>query len=199
VKLAPSQIEPPADPVISLEEAKKHCRVDHADDDVYIEALVGAAIAHLDGYAGILGRCLVTQKWQVSLTCWPSDRCIRLPFPDVSAVTVKYSDGGNAEQTLDQAANWDIYHDARGGFVYLKNAFSGPTLYDDRLDAVRIEVEAGFGDPEDVPEAIKAAIKLMVGSLYENREDVIVGQSLFVASLPFGVDVLLAPWRRVGV
>ena len=44
-----------------------------------------------------------------------------------------------------------------------------------------------------VNEAIKAAVLLIVGSLYAQREDVVVGVS--VAKLPNGAEWLLAPYR----
>ena len=44
-----------------------------------------------------------------------------------------------------------------------------------------------------VNEAIKAAVLLIVGSLYTQREDVVVGVS--VAKLPNGAEWLLAPYR----
>lgn len=44
-----------------------------------------------------------------------------------------------------------------------------------------------------VNEAIKAAVLLVVGSLYVQREDVVVGVS--VAQLPNGAEWLLAPYR----
>lgn len=44
-----------------------------------------------------------------------------------------------------------------------------------------------------VNEAIKAAVLLIVGSLYTQREDVVVGVS--VAQLPNGAEWLLAPYR----
>lgn len=44
-----------------------------------------------------------------------------------------------------------------------------------------------------VNEAIKAAVLLTVGSLYAQREDVVVGVS--VAQLPNGAEWLLAPYR----
>ena len=44
-----------------------------------------------------------------------------------------------------------------------------------------------------VNEAIKAAVLLIVGSLYAQREDVVVGVS--VAQLPNGAEWLLAPYK----
>jgi uncharacterized phiE125 gp8 family phage protein len=197
---APVLVTPPAagDPIVTLAEAKQQCRVDHDDDDDYIATLVAAAVGHIDGYAGILGRCLVTQTWQIALDCWPSDNTIRLPFPDVTPTEVTYTDVGGVDQLVD-AALWGSQTDALGGFVYFKKAFTAPDLNDDRPDPIRVKFEAGYGAAENVPPAIKHAIKLLIAHWYENREATVVGQSIFVAELPLAVDRLLAPYRRVGV
>ena len=64
------------EPILTLEEAKLHLRVDHDDDDDLIEALVAAVTARLDGRDGILGRCLRAQTWELVLSAslTPTDR-----------------------------------------------------------------------------------------------------------------------------
>lgn len=76
-------------------------------------------------------------------------------------------------------------------------AFRQPLI--DARDEVRddlartVTFTAGFGGPEDVPWAIKAAILLHVGTLYQHRET----QASSVA--PTGAyEALLAPWRAWG-
>ena len=44
----------------------------------------------------------------------------------------------------------------------------------------------------------RQAILLVIGSLYENREDVLVAQGVSIGVLPFGVVALLAPYRIYG-
>jgi uncharacterized phiE125 gp8 family phage protein len=200
MKLKPVCVTPPdaGDPLVTLAEAKAQVHVDHEDHDAYIQSLIDTTTAHLDGYSGILGRCLVTQTWRVALARWPRDRCIRLPFPNAAPTGLVYADADGVDQTLD-AALWSGYTDALGGFVQLKKAFTAPAVDADRLDAIRVTFTAGYGAAADVPAAIKHAMKLMIGHFYENREEVAVGQSLFVAQIPVGADRLLAPYRCVGL
>lgn len=66
-----------------------------------------------------------------------------------------------------------------------------------REDAVSVTYVAGYGNADAVPAPIKAAILLIVGHLYENREASTVGVSAEL--LPMAVDALLAPYRRVGL
>jgi uncharacterized phiE125 gp8 family phage protein len=192
VRTAPSQTTP-----VSLTEAKTHLRVEAAvmDDDALITSLIQAATDHLDGWTGILGRCLMTQQWQQDFWCWPDCRILRLPFPDVSASTVKYFDEDNASQDVadDMVA---VLSDVRGSFIRFSDAFTYPGLYNDRGDRVQVTLTAGYGDATKVPSAIKAAILLLVGNWYANREAVTADP---VIVLPMAVDALLAPYRRVGV
>lgn len=191
--IAPVLVTPPAAPVVSTAAAKAQCRVVHDDDDDLIAGLVAAAVDHLDGYTGILGRCLVTQNWRVAASGW--SRVIRLPFPLCSNVVVKYSDADDVEQTVSDTL-YQVYDDASSSVVWFREAFTDPTVYDDRVDPIRVTFDAGYGDADAVPDAIKHAILLLVGHWYENREEVIIGQGVDVRQLPVAFSTLVAPYRR---
>lgn len=193
--IRPVQTVAPAELPVTLAEAKAHLRVDHDTEDDLISTLVQAAVDHLDGHGGVLGRCLINQTWRVDFWTWQP--AFRLPFPDVSSVSsVVYSDVDNAEQTVS-AGLYELIEDAQGGLVKMLDDFTEPTLYDDRSDPVRITFVAGYGaDADDVPSAIKAAILLMVGHWYQHREAVTAGST---ETLPMAVEALITPYRRVGL
>ncbi len=198
--LAPVLVTPPAVTPVSAEEAKSHLRVSHSDDDTLIEAYLAQAVSRIDAWSGILGRCLINQTWRQDFCGWPSKGLVRLPFPDIRSISsVAYTDQNEADQVVP-AEQYQVHHDGRSGFVWFKRAFLSPSLSSDRVDPVRVTFVAGYGAAAtDVPAAIKAAILLMVGDFYENREDTAVGVGLDVRPLPRGVDALLAPYRRVGL
>jgi uncharacterized phiE125 gp8 family phage protein len=194
--LRPIRISPPAAKPVSLVEAKSAAKVDIDDDDVLIDGMIDAAISHLDGWSGVLGRCLINQGWRLSLCDWPACRFIRLPFPDVSAVTVKYFDADNAEQTVSGSLV-QLLDDELGTFVRFSDDFAFPSVFDDRGDGVKVEFTAGYGESAtDVPQSIRTAILLMVAHWYNNREASTEGQQ---SEIPFGASALIAPFRRVGV
>lgn len=195
--LAPVLVTPPADTPVSIADAKTHCRVDHTEDDALIQAYLQAAVGHLDGRAGILGRCIMQQTWRVRLDCWPVDGKLRLGFFDVTSVVLKYWDADGSEQTVSDTRYY-LEQDALGAFLWLRDAFTGPSLDSDRVGAISAVVTCAM-DPAKPPfAAVCHAIKLIVGHWYENREAVVVGQ-VDVKTLPLAVDALLAPHRRVGV
>ncbi|WP_136652596.1 head-tail connector protein [Paracoccus aeridis] len=168
-------VTPPAAPPIMLAEVKAHARVSHDDEDLLLQHYIDAATAWLDGPAGILGRCLVTQTWRAEFNAVTGP--IRLPFPDT---------------VIDSA----VFTDAEGG--ELIHAFE---LQDQRLllrpvsgfgRPAAITFTAGYGAPTDVPAAIRQAMLLLVTQWYEHRQVTGTG-----TALPFAVDALLAPFRRV--
>jgi len=189
--IRPVRVSAPAETPVSLAEAKAHCRVTHSDDDAFITALIDAAVAHLDGYTGILGRCLVDQEWRQNYECW--EWRFRLPFPDVSAVTVTYQDTDNSAQTV-ASSGLEIIEDALGAMIVFNDAFEAPALYTDAVAPIAVVFTAGFGAASAVPEPIKAAVRLLVGHWYENRESISAGPGL--SELPMSVQSLVTPYRR---
>lgn len=104
--MTPVRTAAPADPVVSLQDLKAHLRVDSDDDDMLITAYQAAAVGWLDGYRGVLGRCIMPQTWAVT---YDAPGTYRLPFPGVQAVE---ADAGTAT----------LSHDALGSLVTLTEA-----------------------------------------------------------------------------
>ncbi len=198
--LTPVRVTPPAadKPLLTKDECKQFLRIDHADEDTLIESFRDGVTAYLDGYAGILGRALINQTWKVNLCRWPS--CdIRLPLSPVSSIaSIKYWDAATPSvQQSVTASDYSLLEDALSPYVKFIPAFAAPALYD-REDAIEVLFVTGYGaDNSAVPAAIKAAALLMLGNLYEHREDVVIGDTAI--PLPMGSKSLLAPFRRVGV
>lgn len=192
LRLAPRRTSTPA-VAVTLAEAKAHLRVDHDVDDSLITATIAAATSTVDGWSGILGRCLCTQTWEVKFPDWACG-VLRLPFPDVAAetVAVTYLDAADAEQTLD-AATYDVVETISGSEIRRRPASSWPAL-STRPAPVTVTAAFGYGAAADVPAGIRSALLLMVGDLYRNRETVASGG---VAAVPMSttVEALLAPHR----
>lgn len=199
MELKPVRTVAPTAQIVTREEAKRHCRVEllEPDDDPVIDGLILAATSWLDGYYGVMGRALINQTWRLNLDCWPACK-IRLPLSPVSTITsIKYRDSDNNEQTLLAANYSSVMEDVESPYILWAADASLPSLYE-RPDAIEVLFVAGYGGAaSDVPVAIKHAALMLIAHLFENRETVIVGTN--AQALPFAVDVLIAPFRRVGV
>ena len=192
--LCPTLTVAPVEKPIALNMTKAHARIDHDDDDIYVEGLIDAAIARVDGYTGILGRCMITQTWSQTFPKWGTG--LRLSLPDVQSVVLKYRDDNDDEQTIP-SSHYEIVEDAQSAVVIYRDAFVTPSLNSDRYAPVTAEMTAGYGDqPDDVPAAIRHALYMLVGHWYENRETVAGGA---MTTVPESTDALLAPYRRIGV
>lgn len=195
--MALTLITAPAVTPVTVEDAKAWLRVDHTDDDEFIEALIDAVTAHLDGKYGLLQRALEEQTWELALDEFPCDNTeIQIPLPPLlSIVSVKYDDGDGVEQTID-AGDYDVDSRSVPGWVVPVSTFTWPTTLD-AVNAVRIRFTAGYEEDASgtsgVPNPIKTAIKLMVADLYENRESV-THQNVNQIAIPTAAKMLLAPY-----
>jgi uncharacterized phiE125 gp8 family phage protein len=177
------QVAAALDPVVSLDEAKEHCRIDAEStiEDELIESFVAAATARLEK---LLETAFVTQSWRQDFSGF-SD-CMRLPLRpvDPDSVLIDYRDADNNEQTID-AESFIVLTDEFGSYVSLLSGYSWPSTID-RPNAVSVYFDAGYS-VEDVPPELKMAVKLLVGAWNENREQTVIGVN--VAELPMSLSV----------
>lgn len=199
--------------LISLATAKSFLRVTHSVDDTLISSFIIAACQVAENYCN--SRFLETE-YNMSMETWDdvyvsnfysqalSDGSfirrggfvgkstlnqIVMPYPPLISVThIKYYDSTDSLITWSNT-NYSVnVFDNQKGFVEIKDGVTLPTLKD-RADAIEIRFKAGYGTSgSDVPEAIKTAILLIIGSMYEKRED-------SVKRLPNASEYLLDPYR----
>ena len=153
--------------------------------------------------------CSATWDWVLD-DALPSEP-FNLPLPPVQSVTgIYFTDDDDVEGSAVSTSKYlvDVNDKMRPARVILK---SGSTWGDtDRRSVMgtRIRIVAGYGSAGtttaasgatagDVPEDIVLAIKRMILTNYENREDVLVDAS--VASIPKDARMLLAPYRVLRV
>lgn len=184
---------------LTLSEVKEHCRVNHSYDDAILQLYLEAATAYADGPEGFLGRALVTQTWELVIDEFPENE-IKIPLPPLQSVTsVTYDDAGGVEQVL-ATDQYTVDSASEPGWIVPVSPGSWPGTFEG-INAVRIEFVAGYPPTSDsppdlrgnIPDSIKAAILLSVGSFYEHRETVVVGQA--ATHLPWGAEQLLRRHR----
>jgi uncharacterized phiE125 gp8 family phage protein len=190
-------ITAPAGEIVPLSEMKIHLRVDIDDDDILIDQQQAAAREFLEGI--FLNRALLTQTWELVLDAWPGGDEIAIPRPPLQSVTsVKYYDEDSVESTLS-SSSYIVDNASEPGRLVLKASADWPSVNLQVVNGIVIEFVAGFGDADDVPEVYKQALKLMVGDMYENREDTLIAQGVSVSTIPFGVKRMLQGKRIIPV
>ncbi len=197
--LAPRRATPPAKTPVTLAEAKAHLRVEHSESDTQITSMIEAAVSHLDGWQGLLGRCMIAQGWEIRLGGWPCGRVIELPFPDCSATTVTYLDEAGTSQTL-AGSGYTLLEALTGTQIHMFDDTVLPSLKSGHPAPVTVSFTAGFGANEsDVPRALRHAILLLVGDMWMARESFVIGARVGETPSAAAISHLIAPWRRSGM
>jgi uncharacterized phiE125 gp8 family phage protein len=185
-------ITAPASDPVSLDEAKRHLLVDWSDDDELIAALISAATLQAQV---LCQRLFVTQTVELILDGWPCGG-IRLPVAPVQAsdgiISIKYHDQNDVLQTWDPS-QYVVRQDGQTVCIFPKWSVIWPILsVTPAAEPVVVRFTAGQA-ALDVPANVKAAIKLLVGHLYANREAVViaVGRVATAIVAPLGVEELL--------
>lgn len=182
----------PAEEPVSVIEAKAHLRVSTAADDALIGSLITAAREYVESETR---RALVTQVWDLFMDAPPAGDEVVLPMPKLRSVeSIQFH---RADGTSGTVPSLEYFVDGASepGRVRLVSGASWPSVELRPANGFQVRFEAGYGGAGDVPQGIKQAILLLVGTLYENREDVVVAQGVNIGRLPFGMRALLGPFR----
>lgn len=162
---------------LTLELAKAHLRVgDAAHDDELIATKLEMAVAVTEDMTGRI----IREKVVVFDLLAPADDTILLRMPVHTSEVVELS---VAQQLMPE----DKY-------TLLNSDYEDILFVDAEYAGKQITVKAVVGySKENIPPAIKAAILLILGTLYDNESDNIVGRS--VSELSLTAEKLLLPWR----
>jgi uncharacterized phiE125 gp8 family phage protein len=179
----------PTQEPLSLAEARLHLRLedDFSDDDALVTSLITAARAYVEKH---INQPVMPQAWRLTLDCFPCEDVIDLGMPGVDAVSsFSYVDPTGANVSFP---SFVLDGDAFPSRVVRSYGIPWPTTRVQR-NAVTISFTCS-GLATDEREAIKSAMKLLIGQWYENREALI--ETRYALNVPFSVDALLGPYRR---
>jgi uncharacterized phiE125 gp8 family phage protein len=180
----------------TLAEMKMHLRVTNTLENAYITALIGAA---RDWAETFTRRTFVKTTYKMSLDRFPNCPFYLPRSPLISIDSIKYLDEDNVEQTVAGTVYGSDDADSIPVRVFLKSEQSWPTDVLNQLSAVSVTFSTGYAADTaedvlaDVPKGIVAAINLLVGHWYENREEVVTGVT--ASTVPGTVERLLWSYR----
>jgi uncharacterized phiE125 gp8 family phage protein len=177
---------------VTLTQAKAHLRVEDTDDDTYITTLITIAREYCET---VTKRALATQTLELILDDFPCSDYIKLPMSPVQSVTsVKYTDSDGSESTWS-SANYVTNLDVVPAIITPAYAETYPSFTPLPTGAVRVRYVAGHkSDGVALPKAIYHAILLLIGHLYENREET---TTVTLENIPMGIQSLLYNYRVV--
>ena len=175
----------PTQEPISLSEAKDFLRVLDNDSDALISSLIVAVREHVEN---VTNRQLESATFEL----YTDDFVSKLPKNPIQTVDkIEYLDESGNYQTLN-SVNYYVYEN--NGISYIKYieliSSTFPSLQDHKK-AVKITFTAGY---ETVPEAVKQYIKVKISTLFENREQYVIGASISDFGNKF-IENLLTPYR----
>lgn len=185
-------VTPPTVEPVPIEVLRAHLRLDaegtpptHPEDDL-VMAYLSAAREHAETF---IGYAIAEQTWELALDSFPADG-IELGGGDVKSVaSVSYIDAGGVTRTLT-GSDYLLDPFASPNRLLLPNGSAGWPETLTVVNAVRVRFVVGGGP---LPAAIRAALLLMVGHFYENRQDVQSGVE--AKQIPMGSTQLLFPYR----
>ncbi len=183
-----SLITPPVAEVFTSAYVRDYLRVDSGIDTDYIDALIVTARQIVESQ---IWRPLMPQtismnfdKSELNTLIWNINKA-----PLIAVTGVTYYDSSNVLQTF-AASNYEVDLNGNPARFRLKTV---PQCYD-RFNALIVTFTCGYANAASVPTPIKQAMLMIIGHLYENRQDVITGTQ--VNDMPKGSEYLLAPYRN---
>jgi uncharacterized phiE125 gp8 family phage protein len=182
---------------VSLNDALTHLRLtsDESDTDATVNRLIQVVREQVETDTG---RALCTQTWDAYWDDVPSGD-LWLPKPRLISVTsvTSYNDAGTA--AVLAATNYQVVTSSEPGRLVLTSTGAWPSDVRD-ADAFVARYVCGYGLPTAVPAPLKLAMFMLLGSLYEHREEVIVSQFAGqLITIPYGYHQLIAPYKVLWV
>lgn len=161
---------------ITLELARQHLRVGSTThDDALIAAKLDMAVAVAED---MTGRVIRERRVGFDVVIPTDAPIIRMPVPSMLIERLCVS------QSLVPKQDYTLLTDDYESMLIIDPQYAG--------EWAAVEAVIGY-DKNSLPPAIGAAILLILGTLYDNESDNLVGRS--VSELSLTVEKLLIPWR----
>jgi uncharacterized phiE125 gp8 family phage protein len=152
---------------ITVDEAKQWVRIDNDADDTLVDGLIVAATQAAEAFTG---RTISPATFELSF-CGGRRTYPLGTAPVVEIVSVEFEDCQGDRAALAES-EYLIRPADIGPSLVLNSAAS-------RASTLVVTLEAGYSAPEGVPQLIKQAIAVHVGSAYAGREGQDAAQATF--------------------
>jgi len=161
---------PATEPVI-VADINNHLRLTGTagSGDTIISDFITSARRHCEQFQN---RAYIEQTWNLILDRFPGEKYIEIPRPPLLSVShVKYYGTGGTANTMTTSAYY-ADTDSEPGRVHLEYNEIWPTETLRPANGVEVQFIAGYGSAAaSVPSEIKQSIMLLVGHMWEHREN----------------------------
>lgn len=179
----------PAEPPVTVNDAKVHIRVTHDGEDALIGELIDSAGRFLTEDTGV---ALTDQDWRLSLSKAPSGPIALPRHPVASIIAVTVYDAQGAPTLLDGSAYRLDFRCRPATLTFEPGAVPAAT------NGIEIDFRAGFGATGvEVPDTLRRAVLALVAHWYEFRA--VYDAADQPVAIPMAYSRLVRAWRRIGV
>jgi len=191
-------VKPSTGYAIDLEDVKNHLRVPvgETNQDDYLRSLIMISQSRVEE---MTNRALTRRTLKIFLDDWPEEDSIELPYPPLSTGTdaiLKYVDVDSSSITLSSTA-YKLDAVSEPGRLMLDYNEDWPSVQLHTVNPISVQYVCGYPGSASgstaVPEQLKHAMKLMIADMYENRESMVVGQT--ISKIPDAVQSLVRNLR----
>lgn len=158
----PVLVTPATELPVSIEEVKLALRIDEVELDAEIRSQIQSAVAHYEGWNGILGISIAEQEWRQDYDRFDRELCLLIgPVqPEQMAVTWRNPDG---QISTVPPASYVLRIDSAGrASVRFDAAYQLPSDLHES-GAVSVTYRAGYAEvPHDIKSAIKLRVQMMI-------------------------------------
>ena len=169
--------------IVTLEEAMEHSRITDSYDELVVQMCLDGAHDIIEQYLnrrlrptkmiGVVGECR---------------KQITLPYPPIHSISsVTCEDSNEDEITLTEGTHYKF--DSIRKAVRFKNSWNDAS----RHQEFKVTFTCGYETVDCVPRAVKHAIRQTFATLYENREDTVLG--LNINQIPAPAKRLCSAYR----
>jgi len=181
-------ITPPAEPAVSLADAKAYLRIGHAGEDALLAELVAAATTRLEAASGLT---LVRRTLSRRLYAWPATLAgngfILRPRPVTRLVSVTVTDETGASE--DITSRFQIF----AGRLVVRPWSVAPAICPG--GHAEIVFECGHGAAADLPDDLQLAVMRLTAEAYRSGRSDLGGDS----GLPADVAAIITAHRELRV
>lgn len=178
---------------VTLDEAKAHLNILSAEDDLLIGFLIGVATEQAEE---ITNRQLMRSTYEMTMDILPDRFEIKKP-PLHAVEKIEYIPDGLSSYVLLDPSMYMVDTTVEPGVVIRRNDATYPAI-SWMVNAVRVTFTAGYADAASVPKSIKQWMLIRIATLFEHREEIVVGVSVTPIQNNYN-DYLISKYRVISL